>query len=56
MSEPAMADWIRVLCFGACALKWRIAEFVRELARAEDMLEEVIGVSSALMARVRAVS
>jgi len=41
MSEPATADWILVLCFGACALKWRIAlcESVFSAAATDMMLE-----------------
>jgi hypothetical protein len=38
MSEPATADCIRVLCLGACAEKWRMAEWESVFMTAEDML------------------
>jgi hypothetical protein len=38
MSDPATADCIRVLCLGACAEKWRMAEWERVFMTAEDMV------------------
>ena len=38
MSDPATADCIRVLCLGAWAEKWRMAEWERVFMTAEDMV------------------